>query len=391
LTVESLYLIKYGELSLKGKNRKSFEERLRKDIRAKLAGLPIRMRQEWGRLYLHPPDSAAAEPAGRKIEEALTRTFGIVGFARSRAAAKDIEQIKEAACIVAAELAAERGGRFKIEARRSDKSFPLSSYEICCVLGDTLRQRFPGLKVDLNRPDWVIQVEIRSRAYVYGPQMKAPGGLPLGASGRGLLLLSGGIDSPVAGYLMGKRGLAVDAVYYHTPPYTSEQARAKVERLADILAGYATGLRLSVVPFTEIQLRINELARKSSTTLLVRAAMVAIADRLARRSGHHCLVTGESLGQVASQTVGSLHFTGGYTTLPLFRPLIGMDKTEIVGLARDIGTYETSILPYEDCCTLFAPEHPDVRPDIDRMARVFRSLELEELIGKAVEETQSVG
>ena len=190
---------------------------------------------------------------------------------------------------------------------------------------------------------------------------------------------------------MGKRGLAVDAVYYHTPPYTSEQARAKVEQLADILAGYATGLRLSVVPFTEIQLRINELARKSSTTLLVRAAMVAIADRLARLSGHHCLVTGESLGQVASQTVGSLHFTGSYTTLPLFRPLIGMDKTEIISLAQHIGTYETSILPYEDCCTLFAPEHPDVRPDIDRMAGVFRSLELEELIRKAVEETQSVG
>ena len=391
MTVESLYLIKYGELSLKGKNRKSFEERLREDIRAKLAGLPVRMHQEWGRLYVHPPDSGPAELAAMKIEQALGHTFGIVGFARSRAAGKDIEQIKEAACIVAAELDAERGGRFKIEARRSDKSFPLSSYEICCVLGDTLRERFPALKVDLNRPDWVIQVEVRSRAYVYGPQMKAPGGLPLGASGRGLLLLSGGIDSPVAGYLMGKRGLAVDAVYFHTPPYTSEQARAKVQRLGDILAGYATGLALSVVPFTEIQLRINELARRSSTTLLVRAAMVAIADRLARRCGHHCLVTGESLGQVASQTVPSLHFTGSYTTLPLFRPLIGMDKTEIIHLAQEIGTYETSILPYEDCCTLFAPEHPDVRPDIDRMTGVFRSLRLEDLMSRAVEETESVG
>ena len=301
---------------------------------------------------------------------------------------KDLEEMKRASIVLAEELRARKGGRFKIEARRSDKSFPHSSYQICCTLGDHLRSRFPDLKVDMNRPDWTLQIEVRSRVYIYGPQIEAPGGLPLGVSGRGLLLLSGGIDSPLAGYLMAKRGLALDAVYFHTPPYTSEQAREKVQELARILSGYITGLRLWVVPFTPIQLRINELARKETTTLLVRAAMMAIADRLARLNGHDCLVTGESLGQVASQTVQSMHFTESYTQLPLFRPLIGMDKEEIIRGARDIGTYETSILPYEDCCTLFAPEHPEVRPRVDRMVSAFRSLGMEELIREAVERSE---
>jgi thiamine biosynthesis protein ThiI len=388
MTMERLYLIKYGELSLKGKNRREFERRLCRDIQSKLDDLPISLRREWGRLYLYPPPPERKPEAARTIEEALARTFGIVGFAKSYAVAQDIEAIKEAACTLAGQLVRSRGKRFKIEARRSDKSFRYSSYEICCILGDCLRSRYPELKVDLGRPEWIIQVEVRSRAYVYGPQIKAPGGLPLGASGRGLLLLSGGIDSPVAGYLMAKRGMGMDAVYYHTPPYTSEQAREKVRQLAGILSSYATGLQLWVAPFTEIQLKINEAARKESTTLLVRAAMMRIADRLAGLHRHDCLVTGESLGQVASQTVQSLHFTGSYTRLPLFRPLIGMDKAQIIKMAQEIGTYETSILPYEDCCTLFAPDHPDVRPNVDRMARAFASLKLDEMIDRAVQECE---
>ena len=388
MNVESLYLIKYGELSLKGKNRKDFELRLRDDIRAKLHDVPIRFRNEWGRLYLYPPEGEQAAQATRRIEQTLSRTFGMVGFAKSYVVSQDIEQIRQAACLLTEELRTARGNRFKIEARRSDKSFAYSSYQICCILGDTLRRRFPELEVDMNRPDWIIQVEVRSRVYLYGPPSKAPGGLPLGSSGRGLLLLSGGIDSPVAGYLSAKRGLAIDAVYYHTPPYTSEQARDKVLRLAEILSRYATGLRLWTVPFTEIQLSINKRARKQALTLLVRAAMMRIADRLAHRHGYDCLVTGESLGQVASQTVQSLHFTGSYTGLPLFRPLIGFDKAEIVELARQIETYRTSILPYQDCCSLFAPQHPDVRPNIDRMISTFRSLALEPLIRTAVEDSE---
>jgi len=386
--MDSLYLIKYGELTLKGKNRGEFVNRLREDIRCKFQTMPIRLRKEWGRLYLYPPEGKQVEECARTIETILARTFGIVGFAKSFVVPQDLEQMKKASAVLAEELRASRGGRFKIEARRSDKSFAHSSYQICCALGDHLRSRFPELKVDMNRPDWILQVEVRSRVYIYGPQIEAPGGLPLGVSGRGLLLLSGGIDSPLAGYLMAKRGLALDAVYFHTPPYTSEQAREKVQLLARILSGYITGLRLWVVPFTPIQLKINELARKETTTLLVRAAMMAIADRLARLHGHDCLVTGESLGQVASQTVQSMHFTESYTQLPLFRPLIGMDKQEIIREARDIGTYATSILPYEDCCTLFAPEHPEVRPRVDRMVSAFRSLGMEELIREAVERSE---
>lgn len=388
MNMDRLYLIKYGELSLKGKNRKDFENRVRDDISLKLADLPIRLRKEWGRLYLYPPSPELTSTAGARIEHTLARTFGIVGFSESYAVDQNIEQIQEAAHALAEGLMCGRGKRFKIEARRSDKSFPHSSYDICCILGDSLRSRYPELKVDLNRPDWVIQVEVRKRVYVYGPDTKAPGGLPLGASGRGLLLLSGGIDSPVAGYLMAKRGLAIDAVYFHTPPYTSERAKAKAQVLAEILSSYATGLRLWVVPFTEIQLRINKTVRKEATTLLVRAAMLTIADRLAHLHGFDCLVTGESLGQVASQTVQSLHFTGSYTGLPLFRPLIGMDKAEIIRLAHSIGTFDTSILPYEDCCTLFAPDHPIVRPEINSMVSCFRTLRLEASIVQAVAQTR---
>jgi len=385
--MDRLYLIKYGELSLKGKNRKDFENRVRDDIRLKLSDLPIKLRREWGRLYLYPPSPEQAPDAGGRIEDTLARTFGIVGFAKSYAVDQNIEEMQEAARALAEGFMRSRGKRFKIEARRSDKSFPHSSYDICCILGDSLRSRFPELKVDLDHPDWVIQIEVRKRVYVYGPDTRAPGGLPLGASGRGLLLLSGGIDSPVAGYLMAKRGLAMDALYFHTPPYTSERAKEKVQLLAGILSRYATGLRLCIVPFTEIQLLINQKARKEATTLLVRAAMLRIADRLAHLHGYDCLVTGESLGQVASQTVQSLHFTGSYTGLPLFRPLIGMDKAEIIQLAHDIDTFETSILPYEDCCSLFAPDHPIVRPEINRMVSSFRSLGLEASIVQAVAQT----
>jgi thiamine biosynthesis protein ThiI len=388
LIMDCLYLIKYGELSLKGKNRGEFVTRLQEDIRCKFQEFPIRLRKEWGRLYLYPPAQVSEEQSAEIIEKILARTFGIVGFAKSLVVPQDIEEVKTASTVLAGELMKSRGRRFKIEARRSDKSFAHSSYQICCILGDHLRSQYPDLTVDMNRPDWVLQVEVRSRVYLYGPQSKAPGGLPCGASGRGLLLLSGGIDSPVAGYLLAKRGMALDALYFHTPPYTSGQALEKVRQLAGILSAYITGLTLWVVPFTPIQLKINSLARKEATTLLVRAAMMTIADRLARRHDRDCLVTGESLGQVASQTVQSLHFTGSYTRLPLFRPLIGMDKEEIIRAAQDIGTYQTSILPYEDCCTLFAPQHPEVRPKVDRMVSAFRSLGLEELIRAAVDESE---
>jgi thiamine biosynthesis protein ThiI len=377
----TLYLLKYGELSLKGRNRDQFIQRVVQNVLSRLAGVECTVSREWGRIYLEVP----AEQ-NERVSQALSRTFGLVGFSRSLLVAKDLERIRSAAVALAGELLGTHGPRFKVEARRSDKSFPLTSYEIACELGAFLTERFPSLRVDVHRPDWILHVEIRKQASLSGPIQAAPGGLPLGSSGRGLLLLSGGIDSPVAGYMMGKRGLAIDAVYFDTPPYTSPQARDKVARLAGILRNFAADLRLFVVPFTDVQLRIRQQARREESTLMVRASMMRIADLLSPALGARCLVTGENLGQVASQTVESMHFTGSMAALPLFRPLIGLDKDEIIRLARSIGTFETSILPYEDCCTIFSPAHPVVRPDFERMHRSFRRLEAEELIRKAAGE-----
>ena len=375
-----LFLIKYGELQLKGQNRGQFERRLCANIRRAL-GADSELERRHGRLFLH---STAAEPAVRRV---LERTFGIVGFSRALQVDKEPTQLEAAALELAPGLSAEHGPRFKIEARRSDKSFPLDSYGIACHLGAVLREKVPGLVVDLHYPDWVLNVEIRERAYLYGPPSPAPGGLPVGSSGRGLLLLSGGIDSPVAGWLLAKRGLSVDAVYFHTPPYTSQEALQKVRQLCRLLSEYLGAMRLFVVPLTALQLRIRERAPLEQSTLLIRACMVRAADSLARREGHGCLISGESLGQVASQTLPALRFTGGMTGLPLLRPLIGMDKEEIVTLARRIGTFETSILPYPDCCTLFAPPHPLVRPDQRRMLASFAGLEAEQLLEQALRET----
>ncbi len=381
------YLVKYGELALKGQNRQRFERRLADDIRSRLRAAGAEqagIERRWGRMYVHAREDEAAAVAG-----CLSRTFGIVAFARAVRTEKDPAAIGRAALDLAAEgVAGRRPGqkvRFKVEARRSDKSFPLTSYQIACRLGDALLAGFADLQVDLHHPDWVLNVEIRESAYLYGAEIRCPGGLPLGSGGRGLLLLSGGIDSPVAGYLMGKRGLAVDAVYFDTPPFTSVQARDKVAALAAILSGYLTGLRLYVAPFTDVQLRIKEGAPEAQHTLLVRAAMVRIAERLAGRLGAGCLISGESLGQVASQTVESIRFTGSMTEVPLFRPLIGLDKEEIVALARRIGTFETSTLPYEDCCTIFAPRHPLTRPRLEPLARSFTGLGLEDLLAEAAE------
>ncbi len=381
---QTLYLIKYGELQLKGQNRGQFERRLCANIRRALRG-EAELERRHGRLLLR------SDAGQEQVRRVLERTFGIVGFSRALQVDKEPLQLEAAALELAPGLRAERGPRFKIEARRSDKSFPLDSYGIACRLGALLRGSIPELIVDLHHPDWVLNVEIRERAYLYGPPSPAPGGLPVGSSGRGLLLLSGGIDSPVAGWLLAKRGLSVDAVYFHTPPYTSPQALQKVQELCRILSAYLGDLRLFVVPLTALQLRIRERAPLEQSTLLIRACMVRAADSLARREGYGCLISGESLGQVASQTLPSLRFTGGMTVLPLLRPLIGMDKEEIITLARRIGTFETSVLPYPDCCTLFAPPHPLVKPDQERMLASFAALEAEGLLEQALREAESGG
>lgn len=383
---ETLFLVKYGEIALKKRNRGAFVKALKDSIREKLPDLAVSVYETWHRVYVR------FNPADREaVASCLSRTFGVVSFCEAVRVPTDIEAVEEAARELArGYLAAGRGARFKAEVRRAEKSYPLTSYQIACRLGDALLAAFPELKVDVNRPDWVLFVEIREHAYLYGPESGGPGGLPTGSSGRGILLLSGGIDSPVAGWMMAKRGLALDAVYFHSAPFTSEKAREKVESLAGILSAWLPGMVLHVVPFTPVLARIRERAKEEETTLLMRACMMRVASLIAAQRGAACLVTGESLGQVASQTIESMAFTETCAGLPVLRPLVGMNKDEIISVARRIGTFEVSNLPYEDCCVLFSPAHPLIHPSLDKMKRAYAGLKADEPIGEALEKTEEV-
>ncbi len=383
---ETLFLIKYGEIALKKRNRGAFVRYLKDSIRARLPHVQLSVIETFHRVFVRCAPADAAQ-----VTAALARTFGIVSFCEAVQAELAIEAIEKAGLALAARyLAAGLGNRFKAEVRRAEKRFPLTSYEIACRLGDALCGSFPELKVDVHTPDWVLSVEIRERAYLYGPSTGGPYGLPNGSSGRGLLLLSGGIDSPVAGWMMAKRGMAVHAVYFHSAPFTSEKAREKVETLTHRLAAWMPGIALHVVHFTPVLARIKEKAQAEEITLLLRACMMRFATLLAERLGSMCLVTGESLGQVASQTVESMHFTGSYTDLPVFRPLVGMNKEEIIAVAQKIDTFETSNLPYADCCVLFAPEHPLIHPDKHKMDLSYKRLEVEPLLAQALETVEIV-
>lgn len=374
------FLVKYGEISLKGANRRQFEERLIGQIHRQLTGVPHRVRRVWGRLFVEDYADSAA------VARALGDTFGIVSYAEAAVVPRDAGALDAAAVALAGRLsAAAPSPTFKVDARRSDKGYPLTSYQIACRLGDLIRAAQPALRVDLSDPGFVLSVEVRDRIYLYGPPSPGRGGLPVGASARGLLLLSGGIDSPVAGYLMGKRGMPLDHVYFHSWPYTSDDALAKVERLAELLARYVPDARLCSLSFTALHERIRQRARNRFATLLLRACMMRAAAGVARRTGAVALITGESLGQVASQTGEAIAFTDSTSELPVLRPLIGMDKEEIVRTARAIGTFETSILPYPDCCTLFAAKHPVLRPDGAQMHAALRELEADDLIAAAVD------
>ncbi|MDC7225587.1 MAG: tRNA 4-thiouridine(8) synthase ThiI [Spirochaetales bacterium] len=384
--MKRLYLIKIGEIALKGGNRNFFEKRLKKNIKFALRGIKCTVWGSRGRFFIEAPEESAS-----RVEDVLGRTFGIKGYSKVQRLPKELEQITEEAVRMAKQNISDgRGLRFKIQTRRADKGFPMNSYEISCALGEAVLKEVKGTVVDLKNPDWTINVEMRETAYLYGRVEKGPGGLPVSCAGSGLLLLSGGIDSPVAGWLMAKRGLKLDAIYFHTYPYTSDEARQKVIDLAEILSKYTCGLNLHIVPFTDVQLAIKERGFEKATTLLMRYAMVKIADRIAKENNGLALVTGEALSQVASQTPESIRYTGSGTDLPIFRPLIGMDKEEIIRIAENIDTYRTSILPYEDCCTLFAPEHPITHPDFDRLTAEFSELGIEDMMDKAADETEKI-
>ena len=376
------YLAKLGELTLKGSNLKEFENRLTANVKLYLESVKATVRLRAGRLYIEGPEESCAA-----IEFTLQHLIGITGWARTTVCEKDIMAIRKA--VYQEAVAAKEGGAksFKIESRRADKNFPMNSYQISCEAAtDVFDEGL--LEVQLQNPDVIIRVEVREKVFVYCDRNKGCRGLPVGTGGHGLLLLSGGLDSPVAGYRMMRRGMKVDCVYFHAYPYTSAEAQQKVEDLAKIIAQYGVDTHINIIPFTEVQMRIRQRAPENFSTLLLRMCMMRAATLLADRIQAHCLISGESLGQVASQTVQNMAVTASASPYPLLRPLVGLDKEEIVETAKAIGTYETSILPYEDCCVLFSPKHPVLRASVEEAQRLYQELDAEELIQAAFDKRE---
>lgn len=376
------FLGKVGELMLKGSNIKTFERQLVKNTRAYFSNddSDVKIRLNSGRLYIECEDKTV-----EKVKFALSHLIGITGWAETLEIEKNIDAIKKAV-LEEAKIARENGAKtFKLESRRSDKSFPLDHYGICSE-GAELVCEENILEVDVKNPDVVIMVEVRDKCYVYSDRIKSCRGLPVGVSGKGLLLLSGGLDSPVAGYRMMRRGMTVDCCYFHAYPYTSDEAREKVEKLAQILSGFGLRTHINIIPFTEVQMEIKKKSPEAYTTLMLRLCMMKCANLLAKRIGADCIITGESLGQVASQTIQNMTCTESMAEFPLLRPLVGMDKEEIVDTAKEIGTYETSILPYEDCCVLFSPRHPVLHATVEEAQEIYKNLGVDALIQKAFDE-----
>lgn len=390
--MKHIFLVRYNEIHLKGLNRPFFERRLMENIKAALAGLEPRVVIRQGRLFVEAAQHAREEALAR-----LARVFGVHSVSPALEVDKQWDAVAEGAVSLVEEALEEAGGQavtFKVEARRSDKLFPMDSSEINRELGALLLQKFPGLAVDVHHPALRVGVEIREQnAYVYVRNLPGPGGMPTGTAGRGMLLLSGGIDSPVAGYLMAKRGMELHAVHFYSYPYTSVRARDKVVELARMLAGYCGGVTLHLVAFTDIQRMIYDKCPPKETTLVMRRVMMRIAGHIAREVGAGALITGEALGQVASQTLESLAVTDDAAGILVLRPLAGFDKEEIVTVAKRIGTFETSILPYEDCCTVFVPRHPATKPTVERLRESEARLELGEMVDAAIagREVQDLG
>ena len=373
--LRSLLLVRYGEIFLKGQNRPFFLRELVKRVKHALRGQGARVRLHDSRILV--TDYADEEACIR----AVTKVFGVHSVCPA------VEMPKEDFDAVAAQAVAMMDGltgTFKVTARRSDKRYPMDSPAINQELGGRILDARPDLRVDLHHPDHVMNVEIRDWAYLYVKVIPAVGGMPVGTNGKATLLLSGGIDSPVAGWMIAKRGVHINAVHYHSFPYTSDRAKEKVLDLARILSESCCGIRVFVVPFTKIQMEIHAKCPDDATTLIMRRFMMRIAERIALQEGSQALITGESIGQVASQTMEALGCTNAVVSLPVFRPLIGFDKSEIIGIANRIGTYETSSLPYEDCCTVFTPRHPVTHPRQDKIAEAEQALDGEALIEEAL-------
>lgn len=385
------FLIKYGEIGIKGKNRHLFEDALVQQIKYALKRVDgeFLISKEQGRIYIE----ALSEYDYEETIESLKKVFGIVGICPVVLLEdKGFDALSEDIINYLNERYPDKNKTFKVNARRARKNYPMTSMELNASLGERILNEFDTMRVDVHDPDIMIHVEIRKNINIYSEVIKGPGGMPVGTNGKAMLLLSGGIDSPVAGYMIAKRGVKLDAVYFHAPPYTSERAKQKVVDLAGIVARYAGPIYLKVVNFTDIQLYIYEKCPHAELTIIMRRYMMKIAEHFANETKSYGLVTGESIGQVASQTMQSLAATNEVCTLPVYRPLIGFDKQEIIEVSEKIETYETSIQPYEDCCTIFVAKHPVTKPNLNIIKRSELKLQekIDELIDKAIETTETI-
>ena len=384
---QEVILLKLGEIALKGLNRKAFEDVLLKNIRRRLqdAGdFSVSSRQST--IYVEPKDSAADLDLA---EERVSKVFGVVGYARAGVCEKDLAAIcQRAGEYLSEEL--ETASTFKVECKRSDKQFPYKSPEVSAEVGHHLLEQFPHLRVDVHHPDVIVRVEVRERyAFVHGDTRPGAGGIPVGTGGKAAVLISGGLDSPVAAWMMAKRGVELTAVHFASPPYTSELAREKVRRLLRKVAEYAGRIRFFTVNLTRLQEEIRDKCPQELSTVILRRYMLRGAQRVAQEEGCSALVTGESLGQVASQTIQAIACTDAVATMPVFRPLIGADKSEIVKVAYQIGTYDISIEPYEDCCTIFTPKHPRTKPILHFVEDGERAIEGEALLEEALAQRET--
>lgn len=374
-------LIRYGELSTKGRNKNDFIRRLRENIRYSFADLmPLNIRAERDRMFIEIENE-------QKLEQLMTRlpnVFGIQSFSPVAACTKDIDAMKELA-IKIMEHYKETELTFKVEVRRTDKTFPLDSHAIQREIGGAVLRNYQNLSVQVRKPDVELRIEVRHDAiYMMAQIIQGAGGMPVGSNGKSLLMLSGGIDSPVAGYLMMKRGVRLDAIHFFSPPYTSENSLQKVKDLANELTKFGANIRLHIIPFTEIQVLIKERVPENMTMTSTRRMMLKVADKVREEIGALAIVTGESLGQVASQTLESLTAINDVTSTPILRPLIASDKLDIISMAERIGTYETSIQPYEDCCTIFTPASPKTKPKLEKVTYYESFTEFDEYIERAV-------
>ncbi|MBR4889923.1 MAG: tRNA 4-thiouridine(8) synthase ThiI [Clostridia bacterium] len=384
--MKQIILVKYGEIILKGLNRHTFEDLLIRNIKRSLCEIDAEIWRAQATIYVDVKNEDKIEDAIEKLK----KVFGIVAIIKAYVLSKDFEEFKvQARDCLKDEL--ECAKTFKVEAKRADKKYPLKSPEICMELGGFLYQSYPHLSVDVRNPEKLITVEVReTNIYVYSSRIKGLGGMPVGSNSKAILLLSGGIDSPVAGFMVAKRGVALEAVHFFSHPYTSQRAKDKVLELAKIVGGFTGGLKVHIVPFTDIQLEIKEKCPPEQLTLIMRRFMMAISEKIANKVGAKALVTGESIGQVASQTVEALCVTNDAVSIPVFRPVIGMDKEEIVEIARKIDTFETSVLPYEDCCTVFTPRHPLTKPKLENIKKSEKILDFDALVDAAVSGVETI-